>query len=89
MRWNIAEAKQRLSELLRSSQKSPQRIYNRSQLVAVVVAPETFEAFEAWRKSQKVLSLAERFEELRSICAEEAYVLELPGRQDRLNAFVE
>ena len=83
MRWNIADAKQRLSELLRSSQKSPQRIFNRKQLVAVVVDPETFEEFEAWRRTQKVVNLADRFEELRSICLEESHVLEAPAREDR------
>jgi hypothetical protein len=50
--------------------------------------PETFAEFEAWREQQARRSLADAFAELRQIAAEENYVLEVPPRQDRANAFV-
>jgi prevent-host-death family protein len=37
MNWKIAEAKQRFSELIHAVTKEPQLIYNRNELVAVVV----------------------------------------------------
>ena len=38
MAWKVAEAKQRLSEVLRCAAREPQTIYSRSRPVAVVVA---------------------------------------------------
>lgn len=86
-RWNVAQAKQRLSELLRTAAKEPQTIVSRSRPVAVVVAAETFERFEAWQATQRARTLAEAFEELRALAASDDYVLPLPERKNRKNAF--
>lgn len=86
--WSVAEAKQRLSALLRDSAREPQRIYNRSRLVAVVVDPQSFDKFAAWRKQQEAGSIAEALSELRSICAETGYRLRVPRRRNRRNAFL-
>ncbi|MEH2256078.1 type II toxin-antitoxin system prevent-host-death family antitoxin [Nostoc sp.] len=50
MNWRIAEAKQRFSELIHAVTKELQLIYNRNQLVAVVVEAEMFEEFLTRRK---------------------------------------
>ena len=89
MRWKVAEAKQKFSQILRTAQTAPQLIFNRDRLVAAVVDAETFGAFEMWQKSQQARSLADAFAELRAICAEERYSLETSPRADRPNAFAD
>ena len=46
MPWNIAQAKQRFSEVIRQTAEEPQLIYNRGHLVRSVVDAEDFEAFQ-------------------------------------------
>jgi glucose-6-phosphate isomerase len=87
MRWRVAAAKERFSEVVRAAAEEPQLILNRDRVVAAVVNAETFQAFEVWRSLQGRTSLAEAFAELRAICAEEGYQIEAPPRQDRPNAF--
>lgn len=89
MRWRVAEAKQNFAEVLRAAANEPQLIFNRDRLVALVVDPDSFQAFAAWRDRENRASLADTFAELRRICTEEQYVLEVPVRSDRQNAFVE
>ena len=89
MRWKIAEAKQKFSQLLKNAHTSPQLIFNRDRLVAAVVDAERFEAFETWAKVVQRRTLADAFAELRAICSEEGYSLETPPREDRPNAFAD
>ncbi len=89
MRWRIAEAKRHFSELLRAASEEPQLILNRVRLVAAVVDPSTFQAYEAWRADTRRATLADSFVMLRSICAEEGYTLETVSRRDRPNAFAD
>ena len=89
MTWKIAEAKQRFSEVVRRSAEEPQLIYNRDQLVAVVMQPEAFRRYEQWKEQRERRTIADAFAELRAICDEEGYVLELPDREDRPNPFAE
>lgn len=89
MHWRIAEAKQRFSELIHAVTKEPQLIYNRNQLVAVVVQAEMFEEFLSWQRQREQKSLATAFSELRQIAEEEDYTLEVPYRQDRPNPFID
>lgn len=88
MRWKVAEAKQRFSEVLRAAGQEPQLVFNRDRLVAAVLDPVSFQAFQAW-KEQEQASLADIFAEVRAICAEDGYVLEVPPRRDRANPFTE
>jgi prevent-host-death family protein len=70
MRWNIAEAKQRLSEVIRASSQEAQMIYNRDVPVAVVIAAEELADYEAWKQSRTQQStLADEFIHLRSAAA--------------------
>jgi hypothetical protein len=89
MRWKVGEAKQKFSEVVRQAAEEPQLIFSRDRLVAAVVEPETFHAFEAWREGQRRVSLADAFGELRQIAEEEGYELELPSRVDRENPFAD
>ena len=89
MNWKIAEAKQRFSEVVRRSAEEPQLIYNRDHLVAVVMRPETFRSYEQWNEDRERRTVADAFAELRAICEEEGYELELPDREDRPNPFAE
>jgi prevent-host-death family protein len=85
MKWSIAKARQRLSELIKSSEQEPQPIFRRGRLVAAVVDARTFEEFDHWRKKQK--RLGDAFKELRHIEQKEGYELVLPSRVDRENPF--
>lgn len=87
MSWNIAQAKQHFSKVIQDSAREPQPIYNRKQLVAVVVGAEDMAAFQAWRRLSAKRSLGDEFAELRQLLADGDYALPLPSRQDRPNAF--
>lgn len=90
MDWNVAQAKQRLSEVLREAAEEPQRIYNRRRLVAAVVNAERFEEFERWERQSAQRSIGNDFARLRAICAEEGdWELAVPEREDRPNSFAE
>jgi prevent-host-death family protein len=87
MDWNIAEAKQKFSELVRAAEEQPQWIYNRDKLVAAVVPAEELQAFLSWRSERERPTVGEAFAELRRVCAEEGYTFEIPPRQERPNPF--
>lgn len=85
MRWKVAEAKQRFSELLRKAEKEPQLIYNRDRLVGAVIDPETLEAIRTWSAKHQRIPLAKALEELRQLASKENYKFEFPSREDRPN----
>ena len=87
MDWKIAAAKQNFSELVKAAEEEPQWIYNRDTLVAAVVPAVILKEFLEWRRQKEGRSLAEAFEELRRICADEELTLEIPPRQARPNPF--
>ena len=87
MRWNIAQAKQQFSEVVRHSREEPQLICNRGKAVAAIVDAETFNEFVRWRTRVAAHSLGASFAEFRKICAEEDYELPIPPRRDRENPF--
>ena len=88
MQWKVADAKQKLSEVIRRASDSPQWIFSRDRPVAVLVSPEAFEELSELKSKQRG-ALGEAFAELRKICDEEDYVLEVPVRRDRANFFAE
>jgi len=92
MTWNIAQAKQQFSEVVRLSAKEPQAIYNRDKPVAVLINADEFEAFRQWRAGQHEPTLAAQFAESR-LALQQAGVdaLQIPARADvqRPNAFVQ
>ena len=95
MNWNVAQAKQRLSEVIREAAHEPQLIVNRNRPVAAVISVEELAVYRAW-KEEKVAqqaapqTLFDAFAELRKIMEEEGLDgLEIPPRKDRPNAFVQ
>ena len=87
--WNIAQAKQKFSELVRAAKGEPQWIYKRDKLVAAVVPPEALRQFMEWKSRRPRPTMAEALAELRRICREEDYSFELPTRRKRPNIFVD
>lgn len=87
MVWRVAEAKQRLSEVLRNAAEEPQTIDSRSRPVAVVVAGETFEEFKAWQAERNARTVGSAFAELRSLAAVSGYVFAAPTRKDGRTSF--
>jgi hypothetical protein len=85
----VAEARESFSELLREAAKRPQLIFSRDRPVAAVVNPEIFEEFQSWQESRQGRTIGQAFAELRRLCAEERYTLELPEREDRPNVFAD
>ncbi|MEC4812248.1 MAG: prevent-host-death protein [Scytonema sp. PMC 1069.18] len=78
MNWKIEQAQQQLPQLINDAIDEPQLIYNQDQLVAAVVEPEIFQEFLVWKDQHHQRSLAYVFAELRQICVEEDYSLEVP-----------
>ncbi|MDI1246762.1 MAG: type II toxin-antitoxin system Phd/YefM family antitoxin [Rhodoferax sp.] len=92
MTWNIAQAKQQFSEVVRLTAQEPQAIYNRDKPVAMLVNPDEFKQFAAWRTSQRETSLMEQFNDARTALAEAGWTqLPLTDRSatQRPNAFVQ
>ena len=89
MKWSVAEAKSRFSEVIRSASREPQLIMNRGRLVAAVVDSSAFEAYASWAGEAERPTLADAFAELRVISAEEGYTLDPGIREDRENAFAD
>lgn len=87
MSWKIEEAQQHFNDLLKALEKEPQLIYCQNQLVAVVVEAEAFQKFLQWQHQQTQRPLSQSFAELRQICEEEKYTLEISNRSDRFNPF--
>lgn len=87
--WNLGEAKQRLSEVVRAARAEPQTICLRGEPVAALVPFAEFEAYRAWRHAQSVPTVAAQFEELRRICEEEDWEFPRLVRSARSNAFVD
>ena len=87
MKWTVAKARRHFSELLRQVAKEPRTILNRNRAVAAVVDAELFREFVDWYSKRHRRTLGDAFDELRSVCADEEYSLELPRRKDRENRF--
>ena len=82
MPWNIAQAKQRFSEVVKKAAEEPQLIYNRNQPVAAVIDAGEFARFQEWRKAQlKPRTLADDFAELRALAAGDPDPLPDPDRR--------
>jgi PHD/YefM family antitoxin component YafN of YafNO toxin-antitoxin module len=88
MTWNIAQAKQKFSEVVRLTAEEPQVIYNRDQVVAVMVDAKEYAAFEQWRARKAPRTLGEAFAELRALAAGDEDPIPLAPRRDRPNAFL-
>ncbi len=90
MDWNIGNAKQQFSEVVRLAVNEPQAIYKRDKPVAVVISAEEFEAYREWKVKQKRPTLAQQFAEIRAILAASGEDgIEIPPRTTRYNPMVD
>ena len=90
MTWNIANAKQQFSEVVRLTAEEPQAIYNRDKPVAVMISAEEFAEFSRWKAERKRPSMLELFAEIREILAAEGEDgIEIPPRTTRYNPMVD
>lgn len=92
MNWNVAQAKQHLSEVIREAAREPQLIYKHNRPVAAVIAAEDLADYRAWKEQQaKPQTLFDAFAELRRLAAGDPDPLPEPDRfaAMRPNAFAE
>ena len=91
MIWNIANAKQQFSEVVRLTAEEPQAIFNRDKPVAVVVSAEEFEEFRKWREQQQKPTLTALFAEIRAALIADGADdgIEIAPRTDRYNPMVD
>ena len=89
MSWNIAQAKQQFSEMVRRSADQPQLIYKRKTLVAAVIDAEEYRAFKAWSDQARGRTLADEFAELRGILREQDYQITPSPRSTRKSFLTE
>ena len=94
MIWNIAQAKQHFSDVVKQAATEPQIIYNRNTPVAAMIAAEDLAEYQALKQAASTpakKSLLDHFAEMRQILIDAGYEngLEIPPRVDRPNAFVE
>ena len=82
MSWKVAEAKQRLSEVIRDAQKEPQIITNRETPVAAVLSAADLGVYLELRDKHRH-TLRDAIEALVGAAAEEDYTLHPPARVDR------
>ncbi len=90
--WNIAQAKQQFSEVVRQAEAAPQPIMRHSKEVAVLISARDFAEFKAWRAGQgsELKTAGQRFldglDDIRQMLmdADPHYQgIELPARVDR------
>lgn len=86
MHWDTEQAQQHFTQLLKAATEAPQQIFQHNQLTAVVIDAADFAQFEQWQAQQKQC-LGTAFSELRTLCTQEDYQLDLPARTDRENTF--
>ncbi|MBE9201990.1 MULTISPECIES: prevent-host-death protein [unclassified Nodularia (in: cyanobacteria)] len=89
MKWTLEEAKKQLSSIINATSLEPQLIYTQEELVAAIVDPELFQEFLNWRQNAGKISLDQVFKQVRQLCTEENYSLEIPPRSDRDNPFTD
>jgi len=77
--WNVGAAKQRFSEVLRRSEKSPQLIYRREKLVAAIIAVED----RSDVPGAEGRSIGDRFAEARRVFRKANYRLPSSTRRNR------
>lgn len=92
--WNVGQAKQHLSEVIREAAHEPQLIYSRNRPVAAVIAAEELAEYRVWkaeRAAKPRRSLADEFAELRRLLIDAGHEdgLDCGVRSDRPNAMVQ
>ena len=92
MNWNIAQAKQHFSEVVKQAAREPQIIYNRSTPVAALITAEELAEYRAWKAAlPRKPSLVDAFAQMRALAQGDPDPLPDPLREDsgRANAFLD
>ncbi|BAZ17815.1 prevent-host-death family protein [Calothrix sp. NIES-4071] len=90
MKWTFEEAQDNLSLIIDATNQEPQLIYTQEQLVAAIVDPKLFQEFLNWQQQRSAKpSLTKAFAELRQLCIQEDYSLEIPTRSVKPNPLTE
>ena len=87
MTWNAEDVPQQFPNILTAAQQEPQLIYQQKHIVAAVITADLLQEFLRWKRQST--TLAESFAELRQLCEEENYTLEISSRHDRPNPFAQ
>lgn len=89
MNWNIAQAKQHFSDVVKQAATEPQIIYNRNTPVAALITADELEEYRRLKAACLPKSLGEAFAELRQLAAGDPDPLPEPDRfaAMRPNAF--
>jgi len=82
-KWNISDAKARLSEVVTACGEGPQLLCNRGKAVAAVIGIDSYEAFKRIQTEAEQPSMAALLAELETLNAEEADFGEAPPRANR------
>ncbi len=83
MNWNIAQAKQQFSEVVRLAAHEPQAICNRDTPVAVMISAQEFGAFRQWKAAQTAPTFAHILSGMREqLVAAGHDGIELPPRSE-------
>jgi prevent-host-death family protein len=88
-KWKISEAKAKFTQLIVSSNQSPQIICNREKPISVVMDIRLFEELMALKQKQDKPTIAELLAKLHLINESERVDLEIPSRKDRPQALEE
>jgi prevent-host-death family protein len=87
-RWNVAEAKAKLSAMLQSAAREPQVIENRGKEVAVVLGIEEYRRFKALEERSSPRAKMDEFLRLTAELRREGGVtIKLPKRRPRRSPF--
>jgi prevent-host-death family protein len=92
MNWNIAQAKQHFSDVVKQAATEPQIIYNRNTPVAAMIAAEDLAEYRAWKDTHPGKpSLVDAFAHMRELANGDPDPLPDPHRLEggRANAFLE
>ena len=89
MTWNIANAKQQFSEVVRLSAQEPQEIYNRDKPVAAVISADDLKEFRRLKAERNRPSLTEHFDAIRAALIADGFPdgIEVPPRRTRASPF--
>lgn len=87
MKWTIAKAKNKFSELIRNAQKEPQLVYNRDKLIAAIISAEEYNEIQSIKVKEQKKTLLDFFNEFKDACIKEHYTLEIPKRINRKDQF--
>jgi hypothetical protein len=72
-----------------ASGDEPQLICNRERVVAAVIDAGAAERLQAMRARESQRSIADAFEEFRELVKRERYVVKIPSRRSRRDAFAD